>query len=85
MTDTTMLEKKEKTIAGVKLFCSVQLIYENAKLAQLDDTPQIMKVLLNKLRFDCGKINKLFWKHLSVQEEEVFQEKLRQIEKILEE
>lgn len=79
------LEQKELTIAGVKLFCSVQLIYENAKAAQHRDTPAAMKVMLNKLRFECGKVNQKFWENLSTEEELVFQDKLRQIEKILEE
>lgn len=78
-------QQKKLTIAGVKLFCSVQLIYENAKGAQHADTPAPMKTMLNKLRFECGKVNKKFWENLSSEEELVFQDKIRQIEKILEE
>ncbi len=85
MTDTRPMEQRALTIAGVKLFCSVQLIYENAKAAQHIDTPAAMRVMLNKLRFECGKVNKKFWENLSSEEEQVFQDKLRRIEIILEE
>lgn len=85
MTDTNILKKIKVTRAAVKLFCSVQLIYENAKLAQTEQTPPATKVILNKLRHDCGRLNKDFWSHLDSNAETVFQDKLRKIEKILEE
>ncbi len=73
------------TEAGVKLFCSVQLIYENAKLVQHPKMNTHIKTKLNKLRFECGELNKDFWANLNEKEEAAFQDKIRRIEKILEE
>lgn len=78
-------ESRKQTEAGVKLFASIQLIYDNVKEAQYEGMSGKMKVRLNKLRFDCGELNKEFWDGLSPEEEMVFQDKLRRAEQIFEE
>ena len=78
-------EDRKYAEAGLKVLCSVQLIFENAKLAQRKGMSTKVKAMLNKLRHLSGELNKDFWKSLTESEELVFQDKLRRIEKILEE
>lgn len=77
--------KRVQAEAGVKLFASIQLIYDNVKEAQYEGMSGKMKVRLNRLKFDCGELNKEFWEGLSPEEEQVFQDKLRRAEQIFEE
>ncbi len=77
--------KDEVLKAAIKVFVSVQLIVENANDTQYPGMDSAIKVKLNKLRVDCSVINKYFWKGMDTDAEIVFQDKIRRIEKILEE
>lgn len=78
-------EDRIQAEAGLKVLCSVQLLYENIMLLDKSKMKAKTKARLSKIKFDSGELNKEFWSNLSESEEAAFQDKLRRIEQIIEE